>query len=186
MSQSPTHVNSTHFSSGHFPEVIGFCDRDNNSHVTNGDIESYYYKFDDKVRFTAKRRATRWEIIRYEDSKPLKVSTGTDLGMVLVHALTFSEIDRDKQEEWTNILIPVSNRDKDKALSIMYYLGGYPGSFLQITPEFLLIKEKFIGHDMDFLAYSYVPVTYIPWLREELRKTGIISEGNRNIWIYKK
>jgi hypothetical protein len=69
----------------------------------------------------------------------------------------------------------------------MYYLGGYPGNFLPMLPEMEIIKEKFVDPDLDFLAYSHVPVEYIEWLREELKNSGVLGEGkNRNIWIYKK
>jgi hypothetical protein len=154
----PKVVNSAHFSTEQFPEIIGFCERDNTTHIVNNAQESYQYKLQGKLIYSVKRHGSRWEIIEYDNDHVVKVSAGDKLALVLVHALTFQPTDRSRQENRVNILIPVHIENRDKALAIMYYLGGYPTSLLEVTPELALIKEKFIDPQIVFLAYSFVPV----------------------------
>jgi hypothetical protein len=69
----------------------------------------------------------------------------------------------------------------------MYYYGGYPGNFLLMTPELALIIDMFLDPEITFLAYSYVPVNYLEWLREQLKLAGILqSASTRTLWVYKK
>src|SRR6266567_5728493 len=98
-SAKPKFVNSQHFSTEQFPEVIGFCDRDNASHMRNADEETYQYKRNNKTIYTAKKKGNRWEIIEFDGSAIVRVSTGGKLGFVLFHALSFHESDRLKQEK---------------------------------------------------------------------------------------
>lgn len=184
----PKIVNKTHFTSEQFPDIIGFCERDQKSHIVNEDEESYQYLFNEKAVYQVKKKANKWEIMEFDGDKNIvRVSTGAKLGLVLFHALTFHTSDRLRHNSCTNIIIPVSKSESEKASAIMYYLGGYPVGLLELTPEFALIKEVFIDPNLDFLNYSYIPVVYIPWLREELKQAGIIGQDkNRTIWMYKK
>ncbi|GEM_PF-3569715 len=184
----PKLVNTTHFSTEKFPELLGFCERDDKTHVVSGDEENYQYKLHDKKVYSIKKKSNKWEIIEFDlDNKIIRVSTGTKLGMVLVNALSFRGADGNKQDQRANILIPVNTEDREKAIALMYYLGGYPGDFLEETPEQKLITEKFISPNISFLSYPYVPVMYVPWLREEFKKAGITGQdSSRTIWIYRK
>jgi len=183
----PGAVNHQHFSAEQFPEIIAFCERDNKSHVVTNTEETYEYKLHGKTIYMVKKCSGKWEIVEFDDKSIVRVSTSDNLGMVLMSALTFKETDRPKQDARTNILIPVNVKEREKALALMYYFGGYPTSLLPVTAEYLLIKEKFIDPQYDFLAYSFVPIEYIAWLREELKNAGITGHGkNMTIWIYKK
>ena len=69
----------------------------------------------------------------------------------------------------------------------MYYYGGYPGNFLLMTPEFALIIERFIDPNITFLSFSYVPVVYLEWIREQLKNTRSYSaRHDKNVYGYIK
>ena len=186
MSGSSQRVNSNHFSTEKFPEVIAFCERDESSHVLTSTEESYTYALNGKVVYTLKKVNEQWELMEMDDKKVIRVSTGRSLGMVLWHALKFSSADKGKQEERVNILIPVAKTDLEKALAFMYYYGGYPGNFLDHTPELDAIMERFVDPNITFLSYSYIPVTHLEWLRGILKEDGLMEDGANTLWIYKK
>lgn len=184
----PHRVNSKHFSTEEFPEIIAFCDRDDVSHADSPHQETYEYRLQGVLMYTVKKSYHHWEIVEHGEQKSVRrVSTGDSLVHALINALTFREADRAIQDKRLNILCPVKMENRDKMLAIMYYLGGYPTSMLPLTAEYLLIKEKFIDPHIDFLAYSFVPAEYVDWLREELKNAGIFGLGkNMTMWIYKK
>ncbi|HWY79402.1 MAG TPA: hypothetical protein VNW29_03525 [Candidatus Sulfotelmatobacter sp.] len=187
MNSHPKLFNSNHFSTEKFPEVIAFCDRVENSHIHNGKAESYGYELNGKQIYTLKKLVNQWELEESENNTIIRVSTGRNLGLVLMQGLRFSDTDKEKQEDRVNILFPVQVAEVEKALALMYYYGGYPGSFLQITPELALIIERFVDPNINFLTYSYVPITYLEWLREQLKNAEIIKQGStRTLWVYKK
>jgi hypothetical protein len=187
MNTHPKLFNSTHFSSGKFPEVIAFCDRVEKSHIRSGTSESYSYELNDNHIYTLKKFANQWELEESADNTIIRVSTGRNLGMVLLQGLRFSDADKGKQEERVSILFPVHKNDLEKALALIYYYGGYPGNFLLMTPELALIIDRFIDPDIIFLSFSYVPVIYLEWLREQLKTAGIIQSGaTKTMWVYKK
>ncbi len=187
MSGSSQRVNTNHFSTEKFPEVIAFCERDESSHVATATEESYTYTLNGKTIYTLKKINGQWELMEMDEKRVVRVSTGKSLGMVLWHALRFSDADKPKQEERVNILIPVAKTDLEKALAFMYYYGGYPGNFLDHTPDLDAIVERFVDPDISILSYSYVPVTHLEWLREILKTDGLLQEGASNaLWIYKK
>jgi hypothetical protein len=187
MSNQSTRINENHFSTEKFPEVIAFCDRDESTHIQTPTEESYEYALDGKARYMLKKYAEQWELVEKEDKSIVRVSTGRNLGMVLWQALRFSNVDRGKQDDFVNVLIPVLKTDVEKALALMYYYGGYPGNFLEKNPELEIIVDRFVDADLSFLSYSYVPVTHLEWLRETLKQNGILQEGvERSLWVYKK
>lgn len=103
--------------------------------------------------------------------------------MALFHALHFGN---DRNKERSKILIPASKKDKDRVIILMYYFGGYPGSWLPTTTELSLVIEKFIDPDLVFLRYAKVPDQYLPWLGDQFLYLGIIGQGsNRILWCYK-
>lgn len=187
MSTQPQRVNSNHFSTEKFPEVIAFCERDDQTHVLHGSEESYEYKLNGQTLYQLKKYAAQWELIELMDKKVMRVSTGRNLGIVLMQGLRFADADKGKQEERVNVLVPVMKKDAEKAAAMMYYFGGYPASFLELSPELAIIIERFVDPQLTFLSYSYVPVAYLPWLNEELKKAEILQEGaDKTIWVYKK
>lgn len=187
MSNKPQRVNENHFSTEKFPEVIAFCDRDENTHVQTPTEESYEYTLNGQTRYMLKKFAEQWELVETEDKKIIRVSTGRHLGMVLWQALRFSNADKEKQDTFVNILIPVLKADVEKSLALMYYYGGYPGNFLEANPELEIIIDRFVDPNLAFLSYSYVPVTHLDWLRETLKQNGVLQEGvARSLWVYKK
>lgn len=182
----PASVNKDHFTTNTFPSIIAFCDRDDTTHIVNGDEESYSYKLQNKVIYTVKKKAGRFEVIEFDGEKAVKVSTDTNLGEALAKVLTFGPGDVDRQTTRTNILIPVEKKDSAKAVALMYYLGGYPVSSEPKKSELMEILEKFEEPDLDFLVYSHVPVEYIPWLQIELKEAGIVGQSiTRKIWPFK-
>jgi hypothetical protein len=187
MNLHPKLFNSNHFSTERFPEVIGFCDRDEATHISNGTEESYNYTLNGKHIYTLKKFAAQWELAESDQNNIIRVSTGRNLGLVLMQGLRFSDADKDKQEERVNILFPTLKTEVEKAMALMYYYGGYPGNFLQMTPELSLITERFIDPNTTFLSYSYVPVSYLEWLRDQLKNAEIIESGaTKTLWVYKK
>jgi len=187
MDLHPKFVNKDHFSTEKFPEVIAFCDRAANSHVRSEREERYSYTLHDKEMYTLKKYANQWELEEIEHNTIIRISTGRNLGLVLMQALRFSDADKGKQDERVSIIFPVLKTDLEKALAFMYYYGGYPGNFLLMTPELALIIDRFIDPSLSFLAFSYVPVVYIEWLREQLKNVGIIQPGaTKTMWVYKK
>jgi hypothetical protein len=187
MNMHPKLFNSNHFSSGKFPEVIAFCDRIEKSHISSGNSESYTYELQDKNIYTLKKLANQWELQESEDNTIIRVSTGRNLGMVLMQGLRFSDADKSRQDDRVSILFPVRTNDLEKALAFMYYYGGYPGNFLLMTPELALIVDRFIDPKITFLSFSYVPVMYLDWLREQLKSADIIQpSASRTMWVYKK
>jgi hypothetical protein len=183
----PKFVNKEHFSSEKFPEVIAFCDRVSTSHIHNGNEESFSYALNGKQIYTLKKLANQWELEESENNTIIRISTGRNLGMVLMQGLRFSDADKGKQEEKVNIIFPLAKTDLEKALAFMYYYGGYPGNFLLMTSELALIIDRFVDPTITFLSYSYVPVEYLEWLREQLKNTGILQSGTtRTLWVYKK
>ena len=187
MNNHPKLFNSNHFSSESFPNVIGFCDRNENSHIHTATEESYDYVLNGIPVYKLKKFAAQWELIEMLDKKVVRVSTGRSLGMVLLQALRFSDTDKGKQEDRVNILIPCAKKDVEKALAFMYYYGGYPNNFLELTPELAIILDRFVDPELAFLSYSYVPAGYLEWLRDELKRVGILQEGaDKTLWVYKK
>lgn len=187
MNNKPQAVNTDYFSTETFPEIIGFCEKDKYSHVQVGDEESFVYKLNGKRMYLLKKRSNRWEIVEYEEDKIIRVSTNKVLGLVISQALTYVSHPNDRQEFRVSILIPINKPDLEKAMAIMYYLGGYPINFLQMTPELELILNRFVDPNLTFLSYSYVPIQYLPWLNEELKKSGLIGQNkSRTILMYKK
>jgi hypothetical protein len=187
MNTHPKLFNSTHFSSEKFPEVIAFCDRVEKSHIHSGISESYSYELHDQQLYTLKKLANQWELEESEKNTIIRVSTGRNLGLVLMQGLRFSDTDKGKQEDRVNILFPVLKTDLEKTLALMYYFGGYPGNFLVMTPELSLIVDRFLDPNITFLSFSYVPAAYLEWLREQLKTAGIIQPGaTRMMWVYKK
>lgn len=187
MNNQPKRVNENHFSTEQFPEILAFCERNDNSRIDTGDEESYEYTLFGKSIYILKKHGPHWELIEQEDHKVVRVSTGRNLGMALWQGLRFSAQDKGKQEERVNVIIPVHKTDIEKALALMYYYGGYPGNFLDKTPELEIILEHFVEPELSVLAYSYIPVSYLEWLKETLRTNNILSEGTyRSLWVYKK
>jgi hypothetical protein len=187
MNTHPKLVNNDHFSSEKFPEVIAFCDRVQQSHVHNGNEESYTYELNGKTVYTLKKLVNQWELEEIEKNTIIRISTGRNLGLVLMQGLRFSDADKGKQEERVSIIFPVQKVTLEKALAFMYYYGGYPGNFLLMTSELALIIDRFVDPNITFLSYSYVPVAYLEWLREQLKNTGVIQTGTTmTLWVYKK
>ncbi|MGI8419798.1 MAG: hypothetical protein ACR2LN_04085 [Candidatus Levyibacteriota bacterium] len=187
MNTHPKLFNSNHFSTERFPEVIGFCDRDDATHISNGTEESYNYSLHGKTIYTLKRFASQWELAESDKNTIMRVSTGRNLALVLMQGLRFSEVDKDKQEERVSILFPTLKEEVEKAMALMYYYGGYPGNFLLKSAELTLIIEQFMDPTITFLSYSYVPASYLQWLREQLTNAGIIQPGTtKTLWVYKK
>src|SRR5688572_13798930 len=183
----PKLTNNNHFSSGDFPNIIGFCDRDEDSRVSHFDEEAYEYKLHGGVVYLLKKKSNRWELVEFDKNQIIRVSADNMLENVLMRALTFADSDKERQEKRANIIFPVKKSDIKRAEAIMYYLGGYPKSTLSQTPELQFIEQTLIDPDIEFLTYSYVPVEYVPWLREELKAAGLIGQDkNRTVWIYKK
>ena len=183
----PKAVNNNHFSNGDFPNIIGFCERDDNSRVAHFDEEAYEYKLHGAVVYLLKKKSNRWELVEFDKNKIVRVSADNMLENVLIRALTFIDADKPRQDKRANIIFPVKKSDVKRTEAIMYYLGGYPKSFLLQTPEFQFIEQTLIDPNIEFLTYSYVPVEYVPWLREELKNANIIGQDkNRTVWIYKK
>ena len=183
----PQYVNDQPFSSEEFPKVVGFCDRDNSTYIRNNGEESYLYKFAKETIYNIRRKENRWEIIEFAKGHVHRINAANKLGEVLLHALSFSDKDKTTQEKRVNIIFPVSSDDLEKALAIMYDLGGYPASITLGPTEYAFIAEKFGGVQLEYLAYSYVPVEYISWLRDELKQADLIGQiPNRTIWVYKK
>ena len=187
MDQHPKLYNSNHFSSEHFPEVIAFCDRNSNSHIQNDREERYSYELNGKTVYTLKKFANQWELEESANNQIIRISTGRNLGLVLMQGLRFSDADKGRQDERVNVIFPVLKDDLEKALALMYYFGGYPGNFLLMTPELALIIERFVDPNITFLSFSYVPVMYLEWLREQLKNAGLIQSGaTKTLWVYKK
>src|SRR5689334_1084840 len=143
LSNKPKQVNNVHFSQGTFPNIIGFCDRDESSHVNHSDEEAYEYKLHNNVVYLLKKMSSRWELVEFEGGKVVRVSADNTLESVLIRGLSFSEADKTKQEKRVNILFPVNTTDINRAEAIMYYLGGYPKNFLPNVSEINFIKDTF-------------------------------------------
>lgn len=187
MNTKPKLFNKEHFSNEKFPEVIAFCDRVQESHIHSDIEESYTYALNGRNFYTLKKLAHQWELEEIDQNIIVRVSTGRNLGLVLMQGFRFSDSNKSKQEERVNILFPVQRSDLEKTLAFMYYYGGYPGNFLMMTPELALIVERFVNPDIIFISYSYVPSVYLEWLREQLTLTGILQPGTaRMLWVYKK
>jgi hypothetical protein len=187
MSTNPQRVNEDHFSTEKFPAIIAFCERDDSTHVQNASEESYEYVFNGKTVYHLKKIAAQWELVEMDEGNIVRVSPGRKLGLVLWQALRFASADKAKQEQRMNVLIPVKKPDLEKALALMYYYGGYPGNFLETTPELDIVMERFVDPELTFVSYSYVPASYLEWLRGILKENGILEEGSsRTLWVYKK
>jgi hypothetical protein len=187
MDLHPKLVNKDHFSTEKFPEIIAFCERVSTSHIHNGREESYSYALQGKQLYTLKKLANQWELEEMHENTIIRVSTGRNLGLVLMQGLRFSDTDKGRQDERVNVIFPVLKTDLEKALAFMYYYGGYPGNFLLMTPELALIIDRFIDPELTFLSFSYVPVVYIEWIREQLKNAEVIQSGAiRTLWVYKK
>ena len=183
----PKLFNKEHFSSEKFPEVIAFCDRIPNSHIKNGVEESFTYELHGEPKYTLKKLVNQWELEESEHNTIIRVSTGRNLGLVLMQGLRFSDADKGKQENRVSIIFPAQKTDLEKALAFMYYYGGYPGNFLLMSPELALIIDRFVDPDLTFLSFSYIPIAYLEWLRDQLKNAGIIQPGaTRTLWVYKK
>jgi hypothetical protein len=187
MDQHPKSFNKDHFSTEKFPDVLAFCDRIPNSRIHNGTEEGFSYELKGKQLYTLKKLQTQWELEEYHNNTIIRVSTGRNLGLVLMQGLRFSDTDKGRQEERVNIIFPALKTDLEKALAMMYYYGGYPGNFMLMTPELALLIDRFIDPEITFLSFSYVPVIYVEWLREQLKNAGVIQTGaTRTLWVYKK
>lgn len=187
MDQHPKLHNNDHFSAENFPEVIAFCDRVSNSHIRNDREERYSYELNGNVIYTLKKFINQWELEESHNNTIIRISTGRNLGLVLMQGLRFSDADKGRQEERVNILFPVRKENLEKTLALMYYFGGYPGNFLLMTPELALIIDRFVDPDITFLSFAYVPVIYLEWLREQLKNAGVIESGTtKTLWVYKK
>jgi hypothetical protein len=187
MSNQPQLVNTNHFSTEKFPDIIAFCEKDPKSHIVNGEEESFVYTLAGTNRYTLKKHGSLWELVQHDRNTIVRVSTGKTLGLTLMQGLRFSDADKGKQDERVSIIFPVQRRMVDEALALMYYYGGYPNNFLHMTPELALLIERYISPDILFLSYSYVPIAYVEWLREQLKNASIIESGTtKTLWVYKK
>lgn len=129
MNTHPKRFNINHFSTEKFPDVIAFCDRVDHSHINNGQEESYSYELNGNQKYTLKKLAGQWELEECDNNTIIRISTGRNLGLVLMQGLRFSDADKGKQEERISILFPVLRTELEKALALMYYFGGYRGIF---------------------------------------------------------
>jgi len=153
----PVNVNRDLFTTEIFPNVVGFCDRDDSTHIVSHDRESYEYKLNGDVIYELIKCVHRWEMKEYLAGTIISYSSAHCLEILLFQGLSVAP---NSNNLMCNILIPVSKDDKDKALSLMYYFGGYTGSWRRTTTEFNLIKSRFVEPELDFLCFSKVPEQY--------------------------
>ncbi len=183
----PKVVNEDHFSTGSFPKIIAFCERDELSLVRELNYATCFYTFENKKIYKLEVKSGKWGIIRYDDEVLVKVSTGSSLGEVLIDALQFTSADVKKQDKKVNILLPVLKEDKEMAEAVMYHLGGYATSIALTSVEQKIIQERYNSPELTCLAYSHVPIEYIDWLKDELKNKDVLGKkSGMDLWIYKK
>jgi len=178
----PVNVNRDLFTTEIFPKVVGFCDRDDSTFTISQDQKSCTYKLNGEVIYEVIKHPTRWELIEYLAGKITCYSRGHCLQVALFHGLSLAP---NYNNLMSDILVPVSKGDKDKALALMYYFGGHTGSWRRSTPEVNQIKSMFSDPDLDFLGFSKVPKQYLYWLGNIFVEAGITGQNkNRIIWIH--
>ncbi len=178
----PVNVNRDLFTTEIFPKVVGFCDRDDSTFTISQDQKSCTYKLNGEVIYEVIKHPTRWELIEYLAGKITCYSRGHCLQVALFHGLSLAP---NYNNLMSDILVPVSKGDKDKALALMYYFGGHTGSWRRSTPEVNQIKSMFSDPDLDFLGFSKVPKQYLYWLGNIFVEAGITRQGtDRVIWTY--
>src|SRR5579872_4811004 len=107
MDQHPKLQNNNHFSTESFPDVIAFCDKVSNSHIRNDREERYSYELNGKIIYTLKKFVNQWELEESHNNTIIRISTGRNLGLVLMQGLRFSDADKGRQDERANIIFPV-------------------------------------------------------------------------------
>lgn len=65
----PKNVNHEFYEEETFPEIIGFCDRDDTTHAASQEEESYEYKLNTTLIFKVIKRAKEWQINEYWNGK---------------------------------------------------------------------------------------------------------------------
>lgn len=162
---APTRRNRVHYTLEQFPEIIGFCERDEESYSAGNGIESYDYKLDGELVYRATKTNQGWRIEEFEEGKCVAVSVGEELGMTLFEALHFGP---SRDDTFCSILIPVLKKEREKIIALMYYFGGYPGSYLRNTPEFEIVRERLLPEDICLLSYAKIPKQYFQYLGDIL------------------
>lgn len=162
-SGGPQRVNRVHHLEEGFPMVIGFCDRDDSSHSVSSDSERHDYSLDGTMVYRLSKSDSGWELAEYFEGELMRLSGGSTLGRTLYHALI--DVGGPGVPGQCNIILPVRGDQKDKALSFMYYFGGYAGSWL---PEvaFEVLNHMHPEGSLVFLAFSKVPVKYLNWIAD--------------------
>ncbi|MBN2254921.1 MAG: hypothetical protein JW736_04390 [Deltaproteobacteria bacterium] len=178
----PRNVNREYFTAETFPKVIGFCDRDDSSFTIDGDRKIFTYTLNGDVIYELIKHPTRWELIEYLAGSMTCYSRGHCLQVALFHGLSLAP---NYNNLMSDILVPVSRDDRDKALALMYYFGGYTGSWLRSSRETNRIISKFADSGLVILGFSKVPRQYLHWLGHLFVDAGITKRGtDRVIWTY--
>ena len=156
-------MNRAHHLEETFPMVIGFCDRDDSSHSVSSGRESYDYSLDGAAVYRLSKSARGWWLEEYYEGKLKRSTDGPTLGGTLQHGLV--DIGGPVFPGQCNIILPVHRDQKDKALSFMYYFGGYAGSWLQ-EEAIEELNHRHPDKDIVFLGYSKVPMKYLYWIAD--------------------
>jgi len=177
----PSRVNRVSPFDYHFPEIIGLCDRKDDSHSQSSEEESYGYFLNGRLIYRLIGNGLRYELTTYQNEEEIGVTTGTGLEHVLYSAFLVPS----KDPQFVNILVSLKKDDSDRLLFLMYILGGYMGSFLSTTTELLIVIQHFVNPLLKFMCFHRIPKEYVPWLAEELQSEGILCpEENRKIIVF--
>jgi hypothetical protein len=179
----PKYVNRDFHTEEKFPMVVGFCDRDESSHVITKEEERYDYKLDSETVYRLIRTKKGWEVIEYAGGKKKQLSEGSTLGGVLYHALIETGEDLENR---CRIIVPVRKDGKDKALSLMYYFGGYTGSWLSDEVHDYLRKKHTAPPDLVYLCFSKVPGKYVHWLAFNFSELDISAMFSVSVMQWRK
>jgi hypothetical protein len=133
--------------------VIGFCDRDDSTYTSTDGRECYDYELDGVRVYTLIKTSHGWALEEHYEGEMIRVSNGLELGMTLCHA--FLDVGHCVPGQ-VNIILPVNIEQKEKALALMYYFGGYTGSFVKDIVHKAL-QSMYPEPGLAFLGFSKVP-----------------------------
>lgn len=164
-----------------FPELIGFCERDDDSYVNKDGEEYYDYQHDGELVYKIGKTKSAWIIEEYYASGELAaLSEGPALEQTIFQALIAPTAK--ENDERVNILVPVEKENVENAKLFMYMIGGYPGSWLSDIHYEAIKMSKLYSPKLDYLCYRKIPREYVDWVARILSERELLPL-NQKVYI---
>lgn len=163
----PKYINEEEPGSDNFLKVVGFCDRDDESHTLTEEGESYKYCFNGQPRYEVIKKSNgTWVVDQYgKDGNKIAFTTGRDQDRAVYHALIAPV---EGWDDTVDIIFPVFKAQQKNISRMFYVIGGYPGYFITDDERKDFIKITGLPEHAHIVTFKKVPKDYLPWLIDGL------------------